>query len=191
MPNQNLGQGNCLFPVPNGIRAAVTNISQANSGFAPVLDPLVQLLEIPRQFGTDRVCLGFGPILDQRWSSLIQSFKQVHRFQSSSAVLGTSAFCGVASMISPSLGSGFSGLLNSSTSPPPAVRSILMMNLSCSAAAPGPFAANVSSTLLASIRCFADALVSDMMLSKMSGALTMSCCARSRLALPSRTRLTF
>jgi hypothetical protein len=43
-----------------------------------VLDPLVQLLEIPRQFGTNRVFLGFGSIFDRSWSSSSESFEQVH-----------------------------------------------------------------------------------------------------------------
>jgi hypothetical protein len=48
VPDQNFGQAHGCFLISERVRTAVTNISQANGGLAPVLDPLVQLLKISR-----------------------------------------------------------------------------------------------------------------------------------------------
>src|SRR5262249_21510429 len=89
-------------------------------------------------------------------------------------------------MISTSLGSTLRDLLNRSLSSAP--RLIIISNLSPAGAAVGPLAANVSSVLLASMRCFGDAPVSSIMFPRTSGALTTNCCARSRFAAPFLTR---
>src|SRR5215831_5936567 len=63
MPNQNSGQVNRSLPIPDGAGTVHVDISRANGGFGPVLEPVEQPLcgqELLRQFGTDRVCAGPG-----------------------------------------------------------------------------------------------------------------------------------
>jgi hypothetical protein len=42
--NQNFGKADRLLPIPHGVGATVTDISQTNGGFIQTLEPVVQFL---------------------------------------------------------------------------------------------------------------------------------------------------
>src|SRR5262245_4719997 len=174
--DQDRGCVDCGFWVPEGGGAELSDISHPDDFFIPVSDdPIEQSL----------CCLdlrrGFLRFLGWCWPPLIQSFKEVHRCQSSYALSAIAAgvLCGVASMTMTSPGSGSADLSLLS-----AERSIVMMNLSAGGAACGPGSASASKTLAESILCFADAPGSHIMPLKMSGAFVTSCWDFSRFAAP-------
>src|SRR6516164_722875 len=85
-----------------------------------------------------------------------------------------------------------SALLNSITSPPPAVRSIRMMNRSPDAGVlSDPLVATARNSRQASTRCLGDRFASWMIPFRTSGVARNRCCAFSRVAAPFAMRRSF
>src|SRR6516162_1916828 len=88
--DEDLRQAQARFLVPDGVGSVGIDFPRCDGGLGPVINEPIQELFNWRR-APARL---FNRLFDRRWSSLIQSFKQVHRFQSSS-VLSVIAACDV------------------------------------------------------------------------------------------------
>src|SRR5262249_9683633 len=174
--DEDLRQAQGRFLVSDGVGSVGIDFPRGDGGLGPMLKPVEQ-----RLCGRRLRLFGWG-----WWSSFVEPLKEVHHSRSSFdlSVTAGGAFCGVASMIMTSLGSGLSNFLSP-------LRSMVMMNRSAAGLFSGPVAAIARNSRALSILWRGLTVSPCRMSPSTAGVSANSLCARSRAVTPLRILLVF